>query len=239
MPETIDSIRRSQEGLPNPLSREIPGQSLTREPGEYAFEQPARVDDPIEAVNTIFEKLKEPKNLTSLLNLLDAGVSIESIVRTITFTGFVDGMITVDTAELINPILILEILALARKGGIGDPRILNSYPKESVNTDKSLEIMKQLKPKKYKTILEKAQALKADKMINREDTLSAMAGSFMSDVSTPKIAAPPMLEAQPGFLAEQPPLEQGRTLLQESPVLEEAALPEETILPEEEEEEIV
>ena len=236
MPETIDSIRRSQEGLPNPLSREIPGQSLTREPGEYAFEQPARVDDPIEAVNTIFEKLKEPKNLTSLLNLLDAGVSIESIVRTITFTGFVDGMITVDTAELINPILILEILALARKGGVGDPRILNSYPKESVTTDKSLEIMKQLKPKKYKTILEEAQALKADKRSSREDTLSAMAGSFMSDVSSPKIAAPPMLEAQPGFLSEQPPLEQGRTLLEESPVLEEAALPEETILPEEEEE---
>ena len=94
--------------------------------------------------------------------------------------------------------------------------------------------MKQLKPKKYKTILEDAQALKADKRSSREDTLSAMAGSFMSDVSSPKIAAPPMLEAQPGFLSEQPPLEQA-AFLEESPVLEEAALPEETILPEEEE----
>ena len=234
MPETIDSIRRSQQGLPNPLSREIPGQSLTREPGEYAFEQPARINNPVEAVDTIFEKIKEPNNLTSLLNLLDAGVSIESIVRTITFTAFTDGMITVDTAELVNPILILEILALARKGGIGDPRILNSYPEESVTVDKSLEIMKQLKPKKYKTILENAQALKEDKMISREDRLSAMAGSFMSDVSSPRMAAPPMLEAQPGFLDEQPPLEQA-ALPEEYPVLEEAALPEETILPEEEE----
>ena len=222
MPETVDSRRRSQQGLPNPLSREIPGQSLTREPGEYAFEQPARVNNPVEAADTLFEKIKEPNNLVSLLNLIDAGVTIESIVRTITFTAFVDGMITVDTAELINPILILEVLALARKGGVGDPRILNSYPKESVTSDKSLEIMRQLKPKKYKAILEKERALKGSRMISKEDRLSAMAGSFMSDVSSPKVAAPPMLEAQPGFLSEQPALEQ-------------AALPEETILPEEEE----
>ena len=226
MPETVDSIRRSQQGLPNPLSREIPGQSLTREPGEYAFEQPARISNPVEAADTLFEKIKEPNNLTSLLNLLDAGVTIESIVRTITFTAFVDGMVTVDTAELMNPILILEVLALARKGGVGDPRILNSYPKESITTDNSLEIMKQLKPKKYKTILENAQASRADKIISREDKLSAMAGSFMSDVSSPRMAAPPMREIQPGFLDEQPPLEQA-ALPEEYPVLEETILPEE------------
>ena len=48
------------------------------------------------------------------------------------------------------------------------------------------------------------------------------------------MAAPPMREIQPGFLDEQPPLEQA-ALPEEYPVLEQDALPEETILPEEEE----
>ena len=200
MPETIDSIQRDQQGLPNPFSREIPGQSLTTPAGQYPFERPARIDNPAEATNVLLEKLTQPNNLISLLNLLDAGVSIESIVRTITFTGFVDGMITVDVAELINPILIIEILALARKAGIGDARLLNSYDRAAVNTEKTLEIMKQLKPKKYKNIREKANAL-AEKSREKRESPSALEGSFMA---SPMIAIAPIPEESPAFMPEEP-----------------------------------
>ena len=200
MPETIDSIQRDQQGLPNPLSREIPGQSLTSPPGQYPFENPARINSPAQAADMFMGKLQEPNNLISLLNLLDAGVSIESIVRTITFTGFVDGMITVDVAELINPILIIEVLALARKAGIGDARLLNSYARPAVDTEKTLEIMQQLKPRKYKDIREKANAL-AEKSREERGSPPALEGSFMA---SPVVAIAPMPEESPAFMPEEP-----------------------------------
>lgn len=204
MPETLDSIRRAQQGIPNPFRREIPGQSLTREPGEYPFEQPARIDNPVEAVDTLLQKLNEPSNLNSLLNLVDAGISIESIVRAITFSAFTDGMITVDTAELSNPILILEVLAIAKKAGISDSRILNSYPEDAVSMEDSLALMKQFKPKKYKTLLMRAQSLNEEKNIEQKDDFDAAEGSFMSPSSGPVLAAMPIREAEPGFVSEQP-----------------------------------
>ena len=208
MPETIDSIQRDQQGLPNPFSREIPGQSLTSPLGQYPFENPARISSPVQAVDMFMEKLQEPNNLISLLNLLDAGVSIESIVRTITFTGFVDGMITVDVAELVNPILIIEVLALARKAGIGDARLLNSYDRPTVDTEKTLEIMQQLKPKKYKNIREKANALAEKSREEREksrqerESTPVIEGSFMA---SPVVAIAPFV-SETDIPTEAPPM---------------------------------
>jgi len=156
-----ESISRQQQGLPSHFARSIPGQSLTQPPGKYAWEKPAAINDIEEAKDAVMSEIMQPSNMKSIILLVDAGVAVESIVRAITFDGFVQGKWTPDIAELLNPILTLEFLAIVNSAGIEDIRILNKYETKEVKTSDALKIMKDLNPKKYGNL--KSKALKAVK----------------------------------------------------------------------------
>ena len=179
-PTTIEETNRQEQGMPSHFARSVPGQSLTQPLGKYQWEKPSRIIDVDDALPKVMLSLNQPSNMKNLIALIDAGVSIESVVRSITFNGFVEGQWTPDVAEMLNPILTLEVLAMARDAGIEDIRTLNSYPDNEIKTSKALEIMRELNPRKYERRREEAMKQRDMVLQEVERTPVAEGDSFMA-----------------------------------------------------------
>ena len=139
----------------DPFDSAVPGQSLTQAPGEAAWEKPAVHAIPTEAINAIILNLQQPDSYRDMLDLLYAGVTIESLVKTLTFTAFTEGLITPDVAEIADIYLFFYVLGQARKAGIR-PRLYNTDDTKRVNIP---EIMGGLNPDRYDSILKTADSV--------------------------------------------------------------------------------
>ena len=109
---------------PNDFDRPIPGQSLTDEPGNYPWEHPPQYSDLREARDRIFEGMTQEENAKQLLTMLVSDVPAEAIVRTVLFAGFTEGKWTVDMATLLAPIVLIQVVNIAKAAGIKKFRIL-------------------------------------------------------------------------------------------------------------------
>lgn len=96
----------------------IPGQSLTRAPGSYPFEQPSQFSDPEKALEALVQQISEEKAAMRLLNMMELGVPVYSIVYTILMTGFTEGKWTPDVALLIAEPFATLLFRIAKDAGI-------------------------------------------------------------------------------------------------------------------------
>tara|TARA_R100000781_G_C4049828_1_gene117117 strand:- start:123 stop:617 length:495 start_codon:yes stop_codon:yes gene_type:complete len=112
------------EKYPDIFDRPIAGQSLTDEPGNAPWEHPAQYSDLREARDRIFDGLTNENSLKQIVTMLSSNVPVEALVRTILFAGFAEGKWTVDTAILLAPVILVQIVSLAKAGGIKQFRIL-------------------------------------------------------------------------------------------------------------------
>ena len=102
----------------------LPGQGLTMEPGALAMERPPQFTDPNEAAEYIFKQLTQPKQVVKLVLLLKEGTPIEYIVRTVLFTGVINGKWTPDLTLLLFNITMWQVEAIAKMKKI-DYKTLN------------------------------------------------------------------------------------------------------------------
>ena len=93
----------------NRFDTPIPGESLTDEPGNAAWEHPPQFASVEEAADDVYENLMQEDNMARMLTLLRMGIPIEALVKVITFAGFIEGKYTVDVAKLLEPIVAMMI----------------------------------------------------------------------------------------------------------------------------------
>jgi hypothetical protein len=110
----------------DPLSRAIPGQSLTATPGQAPYEKPPMTSSVQKALQGVLKGMHEPVQRESLLRLLETGLSAETIASGLVMKSFADGMITPDMAELMKPVLVLAIMGIAYDEGVEDVKVLNT-----------------------------------------------------------------------------------------------------------------
>ena len=111
-------LRPRKEGQ-TPPENPIPGQSLTEEPGSRAYEKPPKIADVDEAVAYIVDKIETSNGgKEELQKQMMAGMPIESIVNTITFSGFTDGQWNPDVAEMIKLPLSAYFMMMAQEENI-------------------------------------------------------------------------------------------------------------------------
>lgn len=95
-----------------------PGVSLVQEPGKWQWEKPPKFTRPIDAVDFITAKFKNPDVKENYLKMLVAGISVEEIVTSLAKGGFVTGHFSPDVAEVIKTPLAFFILGMADDYGI-------------------------------------------------------------------------------------------------------------------------
>lgn len=96
----------------------IPGMSLTKEPGNAPYEQPALYSTPEEALGFYFEKLDDEEKIDDIMFALEQGFPLSTFVDSLTSVGVMEGYHTVDVKMLISPILHEYLLNLAQGAGI-------------------------------------------------------------------------------------------------------------------------
>jgi hypothetical protein len=85
----------------------VAGQSLTDEPRKWAWENPPQFTTVDESLIHVVEKIRNSSRAQKGYDeLITLGMPIESLVNTITFGGFVEGLWTVDIAEMLKPPLM-------------------------------------------------------------------------------------------------------------------------------------
>ena len=107
-----------EQGVGDPFDSPVAGQGLTDEPGNYPWEHPPQFADPEEATEYIWVTLHQKQLTEQLIGMLDAGVPVEAIGRTILFAGFMEGKFSPDLAFIITEPVMKMIAAIGINGGV-------------------------------------------------------------------------------------------------------------------------
>ena len=124
----------------NPFDTPVPGQSLTDIPKNYKWENPARFSKLEDSSLHIWKELNKKDNLKRIIVLLEAGISVEAITRTIVFSGFIEGAFSIDSALLLTPIVQKMIFTIGKAAGISKLKITN--PKKNMTADMIKDLYK-------------------------------------------------------------------------------------------------
>lgn len=219
-----------------------PGISLTQPPGQWQWEKPPRFTRPIDAVDFITSKFKNPDIKENYIKMMMAGISVEEIVTSITKGGFATGNFSPDVAEIIKNPLAFFFLGMADDYGIpvrlyrGKFNSNEKQADEMIDDDTLLSLMRRRNPQLY--------AIYKEKEIERmERDMRPRGGGMLEEITINpdaiEMEAP--IEGQNPEIgtnfAEQPPermrsLEQTEVLVEEPQEMEE---PEEEMMEESEE----
>ena len=108
------------EGIGNPFDTPIPGQSLTDEPGNYPWEHPPTYVTSDGAADHLLNRMSEPEFAEQIIAMLDAGVPVEAIGRTVLFGGFLKGKFSPDVAFIIAEPVMKMIATIGVIAGVED-----------------------------------------------------------------------------------------------------------------------
>jgi|TARA_R110000803_G_scaffold117009_1_gene185551 hypothetical protein len=91
----------------------IPGQSLTREPKNYAWENPPRMVVPEEALAYHLEELNKPKKMEAILDALQLGFEVTLLTEGLLRNAVSKGEHSIDVSLIIGPIVHEYIVGMA------------------------------------------------------------------------------------------------------------------------------
>ena len=96
----------------------IPGQSLTTAPRSMPYERPPAINDPEEALQMHLSRLTEPEKQEAILDALELDVDIATLTEGILRAGVAGGHHSIDTSQIIAPIIHRFIKKLADSEGV-------------------------------------------------------------------------------------------------------------------------
>ena len=146
----------------DPFAKAIPGQSLTDTPGQWPFERPPQIVDPEQAFNVVVQSLEQPESQDDVINLLDIGISAETIASSITLKMFSEGIFTPDVAEIIKPSVVAVIADMGAEAGVEDINVINTLPKQGIPVEERMEMMSKINPDKFNRMA--SQALEEEEL---------------------------------------------------------------------------
>ena len=107
-----------EQGVGDPFDSPVAGQSLTDTPGNYPWEHEPQFTDPEEITEYLWVTMHKKQFTEELIAMLDAGVPVEAIGRTVLFGGFMEGKFSPDLAFIITEPVMKMIAAIGIKGGV-------------------------------------------------------------------------------------------------------------------------
>lgn len=114
------------------FGRPVPGQSwAAHEPKSTPWQAPPQFVKLEESMNFVMNQITEEHHLKTLLDIMDSGMSIEALTRTILFTGFSEGKWTPNLMMLMHKPVMLALIALAHRAELKHVPVvqMNSFNK--------------------------------------------------------------------------------------------------------------
>jgi len=182
----------------------IPGQSLTDEPNNFAWERPPEITDPDEAVVFHLDRLSEKPIVDSVLHLLQMGFPVDVLTRSILTGAVGSGMHSIDVSLLISPVIEEEIAYMGTTAGV---KFKNTFGNDETDDD--------IQEKKLKDVVMarlEEELGKGDESFIRETT-EALGSSQESALETMQDEATPEQEEQQQEIMDDNPIDRGQGLM--------------------------
>tara|TARA_R110000824_G_scaffold71595_2_gene183020 strand:+ start:2172 stop:2681 length:510 start_codon:yes stop_codon:yes gene_type:complete len=157
------------------LNQPVPGEAMASELGKYPFDNPPLIVSPGEALQYLLDSYLSNNTAEEILKLIIAGVTLESLVNLFVKMGFMEGIFTVDVAEIIKPALLLHLLADARDAGVKDIRIMNDSNMPEISPEDFMVIKKELRGEEVSELLDMKEITVMPEMTEMPE----MTGSFL------------------------------------------------------------
>tara|TARA_R110001599_G_scaffold171179_1_gene361707 strand:- start:285 stop:791 length:507 start_codon:yes stop_codon:yes gene_type:complete len=154
------------------FNQPIPGESFTVKSGSYPYENPALIDTPKEAFKFLMDTYNANNTSEQILKMIMAGLTIEYIVNVIIKSGFIEGVYTVDVAEILKPALTLQFLADARDAGVENIKIMNDSSIPEFSDIDYINLKQELRPETLDTMAIVEEPLIMDEQIMPEEQSS-------------------------------------------------------------------
>ena len=117
--------------------RPIPGQSLAAHaPRSVPWQQPPKFVKIEDAMNWLMDTITEPIHLKEILDLMEAGMNIEQLTRTVLFAGFTEGKWTPSLMILMYKPLMLAFIAIAKRAKLHDTPVIHPDAFNKYHLDK-------------------------------------------------------------------------------------------------------
>tara|TARA_R100000995_G_C3474964_1_gene120389 strand:+ start:321 stop:842 length:522 start_codon:yes stop_codon:yes gene_type:complete len=116
------------------LDAPIPGQGLTAPLGDRPWQQPAAITTPEKALAYYVERITGERQVDQILDLLELGIPVDTLVDTVQLTGVMEGVHSVDVGVIIAPALTELVSQIATKAGVK-----HKVEGEEINPDASSE----------------------------------------------------------------------------------------------------
>ena len=117
--------------MTSPFDRPIPGQSLTDEPRNNPWENPAEMSDIEDVTKYYINRLADQDVIDDLSAVMEAGVPLKPVVETITSAGTMRGLHSVDNAMLVGPIIHQFLKSAMETQGVSVRDTGRNYEKEA------------------------------------------------------------------------------------------------------------
>lgn len=96
----------------------IPGQSLTKEPKNAAWERPPETNNPDEAIGHHLKRLSDPEVLDNVVDALDIGIPVALLTEMILTGAVANGIHSIDISMMVAPVVHEHLLTLAEDSGV-------------------------------------------------------------------------------------------------------------------------
>ena len=110
----------------------IPGNSLFTTPSDVPWERPSELDTVDDALAYYFTNLRDPEIIDDVMTVVDMGIPLEPIVKTMYMSSVMMGIHNLDVGLIVAPVLTEFLAAVAKTYEINF-RYANIDPQEARN----------------------------------------------------------------------------------------------------------
>ena len=100
------------------LQAPIPGQSLTDEPKNFPWENPADISEPNEALMYHIERINNPTILEDLYSLIEIGFPLYSLSESMLSVAVMEGVHSVDMSLSLAPLIYQQLVQIAEEADL-------------------------------------------------------------------------------------------------------------------------
>ena len=148
------------EPAPN-LSAPIPGQAMTAPLGDRPWQKPPRFPTAEQALSFYVDRLTEDKQSEQLMDILELGVPVDTLVDTLQLGGVMEGLHSVDVGIVITPAIAELVSRMADLAEV-------EYTLTSVNEEDELPSKTEI-ALGMKHLKEKPKGIQITKDVSKEE----------------------------------------------------------------------
>tara|TARA_R100000329_G_scaffold31631_2_gene29254 strand:- start:425 stop:925 length:501 start_codon:yes stop_codon:yes gene_type:complete len=125
------------------MNAPIPGQSLTAPLGDRPWQRPARYTTPDTALAFYIDRITRPERANELLDILDNGVPVNTLVDILQQGGVMEGIHSLDVGIVIAPALTEVISNMAEAAEVDYVKMSEERDKKTANKSEIIFALKE------------------------------------------------------------------------------------------------